>query len=115
MNHLLEKLIAARESWIEAGKYRFKIRRPTEMQLIQLRRGDQFEIGLDVIKRFVVDWDKVTEADLIPSGAADAVAFNADIYGAWIEDQPELWQAIADGIFAAIKSAEQKQADSKKN
>lgn len=101
---LLARLIAARESWIECGRLGFKLRRPTEMELIRMRRGDRIELGLDAIRRCVADWKGVTEADLIPSGGDAAVPFDGELYGAWIEDHPELWQPISDRLYDLIEA-----------
>lgn len=112
---LLAKLVAARESWTEAGRFRFKIRRPTEMELIHMRRGERVEIGLEIIKSCVVDWGGVTEADLVSSGASDAAVFDVALYAAWVEDRPELWQPISESLYAAIQAKAIKRETDAKN
>lgn len=101
---LLARLVAARESWVDAGRLRFKLRRPTEMELIRMRQGDRVALGLDAIQRCVVDWQGVTEADIVPSGASDPAPFDAALYAEWVADHPELWQPISNALYSAIEA-----------
>lgn len=100
---LVKRLLEARQFWVDAGRFRFHVRRPTEMQLMRMRRGNQIEIGLEIVRDQVIGWEGVTEADLVPAGGGEAVAFDALLYRTWIEDRPDLWQAIADRMFEVIE------------
>ncbi|HJT63071.1 MAG TPA: hypothetical protein VJ797_15485 [Burkholderiales bacterium] len=112
---LLKRLVAARESWADSGRLRFKLRRPNEMELIRMRRGSTVEIGLDVIQKHVVGWEGVTEADIVTSGGSEPVAFDATLYAEWIADRPEHWQPISEALHAAIQAHAAEQGEDIKN
>lgn len=112
---LLKKLIAARESWAESGRFKFKLRRPSEMALIRMRRGEQVEIGLDAIRACVVDWAGVLESDVITSGGSEPVAFDAALYGEWIADRPEHWPPISEALYTSIQAHAAEQDAETKN
>lgn len=90
---LIKKILAQREFWCDlGGGKRIKLRRPAEAEVISLlKRVDGKVVGITVelseVRRFAVDWDGFTEADLIPSGASDAVPFDVDLFGVVIADQ----------------------------
>lgn len=97
---IVKKILASREFWCDlGGGKRIKLRRPAEAEVMDmLKRADGkivgIAIGLSEIKRFAVDWEGFTEADLIPSGASDVVAFAPDLFAVVIEDRAD-WVAKA--------------------
>ena len=101
------QLLAARRSWIDAGKFRFQIERPTLLDVIRAGTGEA-ALSIEFAARFVRAWEGVTELDLVPGGDPDPPAFDPDLYVAWIADRPDLWKAIAEGIAAAYRSHEEK-------
>lgn len=107
MNPLIEKIRAARQKNIEAGGYTFTVRRPTDIEVLQMR-GQNVREG-DILKRFVVGWDNVKELDLIPGGTGMPVEFDSDLFIEWIADRPDLWAPI---IAAVNDGYEQHQKDS---
>jgi hypothetical protein len=96
---LIEKLLRARESDVEAGGHHFTIRRPTDADAL----GMQGKGPIDFVTRFVVGWDLV-ELDVIPGGGAEKVPFDADLWAAWIVDHPELWEALGVAIVDAYRN-----------
>jgi len=114
---LLKRTHAAREGWLELDSTKkLKLRRPTEVELVRLRRGaaDGIELGLEVIESSAVDWEGFREADFVPSGSDDAVAFDRALYREWVGDRPHLWQAISDRLFGMIEAhAKTLEADAK--
>lgn len=95
---LIKKILASREFWCDlGGGKRIKLRRPAEADVLQmLKREDGKVIGIAVglpeVRRFAVDWEGFTEADLIASGASDAVPFSAGLFAVVAEDKAE-WVA----------------------
>ena len=100
------QLLAARRSWIDAGKFRFQIERPTLLDVIRAGTGEA-ALSIDFAARFVRAWEGVTEQDLIPGGDPEPAAFSSELFVAWIADRPDLWTAIAEGIATAYKSHEE--------
>lgn len=99
MSALLAKLKQARESQVKAGLYTFTIRRPTDYEAAILENTPP----LDVLKRFVIDWD-VKELDIIPGGSPEPAAFDAETFGAWVEDHLDLWPELVGAISNAYQA-----------
>ncbi|MCP4935676.1 MAG: hypothetical protein GY927_16080 [bacterium] len=97
---LLERLKESRQSKIAAGAFEFSIRRPTDMEAITMQYTSTKEAVLGVM-RFVNEWKGVTEADVVPGGTGDSVPFDADLFAEWVQDRPELWSALIDGVLDA--------------
>jgi hypothetical protein len=100
---------AARERWVEVGGFSYKIRRPTELEFLRLLRdGDAVEqLGIHC----VVDWRRVTEADLAPGvGGEDAVPFSAPAYFEWISDRSEDLRDLANAVLGEVKARREAKA-----
>lgn len=112
---LADKIRAARESHVEVGGHRFTIRRPTELEMIEIRVSDQGR-GRAVLP-FVVGWgDTVTALAMgLPGGDAHPVAFDPGLRDEWLTDHLELLQPLSDAIFAAVAARAAKLEDAKKN
>lgn len=112
---LAEKLRTARESQVEIGGHRFTIRRPTELEMIEIRVSDRGR-GRAVLP-FVIGWgDSVTALALgVPGGDAHPVAFDAAVRDEWLTDRLDLLQPLADALFAAVAARAAKREDAKKN
>ena len=67
MDALIKKMRKARESQVKVDKFTFTIRRPQEGEYSYISELT----AVDLAVRFVVDWEGVTEADLIPAGSTD--------------------------------------------
>lgn len=113
MNNLLEKLIAAREQWIVAGKFELCLRRPTQEQLARMARGN-VDWMLEA-KRAVVNWRGVRECDLLPAESDQPAVFEAELFDEWFGDQFELWKPVIDAFKEAISAATDKEAAQAKN
>lgn len=103
----LDRFNAARRSWVEAGKFRFQIQRPTMLDVLKEGR-DGARLSIEFAARFVVGWDRVEESDLIPGGDPEAAAFAPDLFAAWVAERPDLWTPISEGIQAAWKQHEER-------
>lgn len=107
---LIDKLRAARESWVTAGAFEFRVRRPTDVALYKAREED----NSDFLRRVLVDWKGVRECDVLPSGGAQALAFEAEVAVEWLEDRPDLYAQIVAGVEALIRAHFQARADAEK-
>ena len=101
MADLIGKLRAQRESWHDLGDgKRVRIRRPVESEFGTLLRG----ILLEHVQKYVVDWEGITEADLLgPAvGASDPVPFSPEVWAEVISDKAEWVGSIAGRIAEVV-------------
>ena len=92
---LLDKLRKARESTVEAGGFRFTVRRPTDVDVMGLRGN----VTVATLIPFVIGWDGVRELDLIPGGDPHPLAFDAAVCAEWLADRPDLLRPLAEAIM----------------
>lgn len=103
MNETLrKKMLAAREQWVDVGRFGFLVRRPTEMQITRWRGNEALEVTFTIVAECVVGWRGVTEADLVPGGSDDQMPFDADAYRMWAEDRPDVWQPLAEAVMRLV-------------
>jgi hypothetical protein len=93
---LIDKIKKARQVSVSVKGFTFTVRRPTDMDILYLRRQSVRE-G-DLLREFVVGWD-LKEIDLIPGGAPVPVEFDQDLFVTWVEDQPECWGPLIDAVL----------------
>ena len=106
---------AARESWAEADGKAYKVRRPTEMEMVRSRDGNSVPIGLAMLTKVVVDWKGVTEADLVPSGASDPVPFSPELWEEYVADRPGLWEVLTNALIDLTERHQKRQESELKN
>lgn len=109
VGRLIARLREQRMKWVELaalpGK-RVRIIRPTESELPEFFQGGRLTVGLEQVKRFVVDWEGFTEADLIGAalGASDPVPFDPTLWAEVVADQStwvrQLAQDLLDHVVA---------------
>lgn len=109
---LIDKIRKARETGVEAGGWKFTIRRPTDEEALRVSRED-FGM-LDIVKQFTVGWE-MSEIDLIPGGNPDKIPFDAALFGEWVADQPSVWEPLAQAIMDAYKAHADKRENAVKN
>ena len=97
MADLIAAMRRAREQRVEAGGFTFIVRRPTDLEVVQLQNDGL--TAADLVQRFVIGWDGVQEIHLIPGGAPVAVPFDAAVWREWVADQPDLWGPISAAIM----------------
>lgn len=91
---LVDKIRKAREQIIEAGGFSFTIRRPTDVEMLDL----QGTVSISHLFRFIVGWSGVKEIDLIPGGGPDPVPFSADVCAEWLADRPDLLGPLVSSV-----------------
>jgi hypothetical protein len=105
---LVEKIRQARERIVEAGGWKFTIRRPRDDEAIDM----QGAAPLVWVQKFVVGWD-VPEHEVMPGGGGDVAKFDAESWLEWVGDRPELWLDIGLGIMNAyadhVKAREERE------
>lgn len=110
MSALVEKLRRAREERVEVGGFTFTVRRPTDIEMLEMRGGG----SIARLLRFVVGWDGVKESDLIPGGDPHPLAFDAEACGEWLSDRPDLLDPLAARIMARYQEHAEKLVEAAK-
>lgn len=101
----LAKFAEARQSALPLGKHSVTLQRPTPWD-VSAAQGEGVRLDIEWAAKFVVGWD-FTEADLLPGGVPEPVAFNAAIFAEWVKDHPDTWQPLIQGVIAAYKAHEE--------
>lgn len=96
---LIARLKKQRELKVTIEPHTFICRRPTDVEMIEIGRAgaDWSELAA----RFVVEWEKVTENDVVGGGGSDAVPFSSALWRDWSADRPDFWEPIATALLAA--------------
>ena len=111
MTSLSEKIQRARESRVPHGKHVFVVRRPTELQVSKwLSRRDAVEL-LD----YVVDWEGVTEGDLVNGGDPHPVPFDHAALVEWASDCSDLFAALTGAVLQAWEQHREAKSAAVKN
>ncbi len=110
MTSLIAKLKKSRETEVQAGKFTFTIRRPTDLEVVNLR--SQILKQGDIMAQFVVDWLGVHELDIIPGGNPVPVPFDSELFINWVADHPDLWSPLTDAILTAYSAHQEQVASS---
>ncbi len=97
---LLERLKESRQSKIPAGAFEFSIRRPTDMEATTMQYTSNFDAVLGVM-HFVEGWAGVLQSDVIRGDPKDAAPFTRELFCSWIQDQPDLWADLINGVLDA--------------
>lgn len=92
----LERYKRAGRSQVAVGRFTFHVQRPTPYEMLRAREDGGF--GLDFVAAHVVGWEGVKESDLIPSGDPEPLEFDAALFAAWMEDEPDLWGPISEAL-----------------
>lgn len=107
---LIDKLRKAREMRVEAGGVTFTVRRPTDL--------DMMELGGKVDARrlipFVVGWENVTEGHLVKGGDPHPLPFDKDACAEWLADRPDLLAPVVEKLITAYSEHAERLAAEKK-
>lgn len=103
MSVLAEKIRKAREKVIEAGGFKFTIRRPTDVEMVEFAKDRKPETLL----RFVVGWEGVKEIDLIPGGDPLPAKFDSEACSEWLTDNSELFATVINSVIELYQSHKQ--------
>jgi hypothetical protein len=111
MSALADKIRKAREVKVEADGLTFIVRRPTDLEMIDLRGA---KMGRAIIN-FIVGWEGVTELSLTGTGAPHPLDFDADACGTWLEDRLDITSKLVESVFKAYAEHQEKQGAAVKN
>lgn len=98
---IADKLRKAREIKVEAGGFSFTVRRPTDLEMIELQGG---QVRGDKLLRFLIDWDGVKEIDMMEGGDPHPLKFDPEIAREWLSDRPDLFAKITSGMIGAYQA-----------
>lgn len=112
MSALADKLRRAREEIVEVGGFAFTVRRPTDIEMMELR-GASGNAARRLLP-FVVGWSGVREVDLIPGGDPHPLDFDADACAEWLSDRPDLLDPLAARLMERYKEHAQALVDAAK-
>lgn len=116
---IIKRLREARMWWLELepGK-RVRLIRPSEVEVAQhLFQDGKLAVGIDAVKRFSVDWDGFTEADLLGAaiGSVDPLPFEAALWAEVVADRSEWVSKVASAILEAAVRHHAEKAEAEKN
>lgn len=117
---LIKQMREQRMQWVDLdlpGK-RVRIIRPTEVELAQnFIKAGEISVGVDEVKRHVVDWDGFTEADLLGAsvGAANAVPFSPELWAEVVNDRVAWVRSLARALLDAVVAHRTAAGDDAKN
>ena len=111
MSALLEKMRRARAFKVEAGGFTFILRRPTDVEWLEMSAQNTARALLP----FVIGWEGVKEIDLIPGGDPHPLPFDRDACGEWLADRIDLLPALIDAFIKAYEGHLTARAESVKN
>jgi hypothetical protein len=97
---LVEKMRAAREQTVDVGGFKFRVRRPTDVEVMDLRGN----VSVAALVRYVVGWDGVRELDLLPGGDPHPLVFDAAVAAEWLADRPDLLTPLSAAIMDAYRA-----------
>lgn len=117
---LAQRLRERREFWVQVGEgKRIKVLRPREAEFVEFMGADGKSIaaGLDQVRKYVVGWDGITEADLLGSavGAAEPAQFSAELWDEVVSDSLAWLQPIAKALLQSISDHRFSLAEAEKN
>lgn len=120
-SRLITRLREQRMKWVdlagEPGK-RVRIIRPTESELAQhFFKDGRLVVGIEEVKRFVVEWDGFTEADFLGAavGSSDPLPFDAALWAEVVADHVKWVQQLAQDLLDHTVAHRVAAADDEKN
>lgn len=108
---LAEKLRKAREVKVEAAGFTFTVRRPTDLEMIELQQ----QTAARAILPYVVGWEGVSELSMFDGGTPHPLPFDAVVCAEWLQDRLDILTAIVAAVFKAYEAHQIKLAELAKN
>jgi hypothetical protein len=109
---LIAKIRKARETKVKVEKYTFTVKRPTDLEMLEISMKKLRQ--MDILEGYVIDWEGVTEIDIVSSGTDIPAVFTKELFNEWIADQPALWGPITEAIVNAYGDYQKRVTDAKK-
>lgn len=112
MATLIERLRAARETWIKVGGVELLVRRPPKLEIARWASADPDA----PMRQSIVGWRGVTELTLgIPGGDSSAVPFDVDLCLEWLKDDLELFTEFVRQMTAIVEAQAEREQVLEKN
>ena len=111
MSSLSEKLRKARETKVEAAGFSFVVRRPTDLEMIDLRKQSTGRAALP----YVIGWEGVSELSMLGTGSPHPLDFDAVACAEWLPDRLDILAAIVEALFNAYQAHATKTEEALKN
>jgi len=108
---LIAKMRAAREQTVEVGGYKFVVRRPTEMDMMEMQ--DQ-PLGRSAL-RHVVGWSGVKESDVLANGDPEPINYDSEISEEWLMDRIDLLVPLTEAVMNSFRDHVAKREAAEKN
>lgn len=108
---LADKIRKSREFSAESGGYSFTLRRPTDVEMLEMQ-------GTGSVARlfpFIVGWSGVKELDIIPGGDPHPLPFSADVCREWLSDRADLLGPLISAVLGSYTQHAEAQGDAVKN
>lgn len=104
-NDIIRAIRKNRQLSVTVGKFKFIATRPTDAAVLDFSRNGGSKL-VDLAQQYVVDWEGVTENDLMGGGGTDLIPFDAMLWREWSADRPHFWGPIGQAIWDAYKAHE---------
>jgi len=112
MSHaLIAKMRAAREQTVEVGGFKFVVRRPTEMDMMEMQDKP---LGRSAL-RHVVGWSGVKESDVLANGDPEPLGYDAEVAEEWLIDRLDLLAPLTDAVINSFRDHADKREAAEKN
>lgn len=108
---LAEKIRKAREFSCESGGFRFTLRRPTDVEMLELQGSG----SVGRLFPFIVGWEGVKELDLIPGGDPHPLPFDADACREWLSDRADILGPLVAAVLESYTKRVEAQGAAAKN
>lgn len=117
---LAQRLRERREFWVPVGEgKRVKVLRPREAEFVEFLGADgrTMAAGLDQVRKYVVGWEGITEADLLGPqvGASDPAPFSPELWEEVVSDSLAWLQPVARSLLQSIADHRFSLAEAEKN
>lgn len=107
---LIDKLRKAREKKVEAGGVTFIVRRPTDLDMMEMAG----KVDARRLIPFVIGWEGVTEGHLVNGGDPHPLPFDKDACAEWLADRPDLLAPVVERIIGLYSEHAERLAEEKK-
>jgi hypothetical protein len=97
---LADKIRKAREVKVEVDTFTFTVRRPTDLEMIELQK----QTAARAILPFIVDWSGVSELSMFDGGSPHPLPFDQEACATWLEDRLDILSQIVKQAFAAYQN-----------
>ena len=113
MDAKAERIRKGRQTRVEHNGKVFIVRRPTYWEASLLAENGEVH-QMDVLSKFVVGWERFTDADLFHGGDTAPAEFSGELFLEWAQDNPEYWNPITSAIAQEYKAYKERMEGAEK-